>query len=177
MEALGSTTNPYALMMMQDRLQNTKARLESYTEPMSSYAMRSLLRQATTASDPQDIDDALNALMAPLHDASTVFELTQDPQVKRQIQWLRALVATQLGIVEQNCPGGQGLVAHWAEFFPYYFSAVSWHARRWARGHIGEMRAFYQANPGASARDAVLEALEEREGTVERMRYAFELEQ
>lgn len=172
-EAVGSTTNPYAMTMMQDRLQTAKTRLESYTEPISAHSARALLHRAT-APDGSGGDGPINDLIAPLQEASAVFEFTRDPEIARQIQAIRGLVAAQLMVVEQHCPGAQGFTAHWDEFYPYYFSAVSEFARRWARRHIGEMRTAYEASRGAYARDAVLEELLEREKKVEDMRYAFE---
>lgn len=173
-EALGSTTNPYCMVMTQDRLRRAKSQIESFIEPMSNDALIPLLYRAAYPDGVGGGDEALATLFAPLDDVLGVFEYVRDPRIASYIDMTVALVGEQLAIIEEHFPVARGLEEHWHEFYRHYFAAVSAFARQWATGHIAEMRAAFETSPNPYARDEVLEALDTMEEQVSLIRYSFE---
>lgn len=66
-----------------------------------------------------------------------------------------------------------GLVAHFDEHYPHYFSQVSAFARNWVTERLQQIRERF-ARPGANVAGNVLEEVTRLEKQINDMRYPFE---
>ncbi|RYP81113.1 hypothetical protein DL770_005976 [Monosporascus sp. CRB-9-2] len=172
-EAIGSNSNPSHFTLLQDVINLMKGRLETFNSPM---APRTLRRHVQDALDPTEAEPTISIMsfMAPLREVRGVFEYLNDDDVVTRMDRVTASIFSQLQIIELNVAEARGLSAHWNEFYPYYFSAVSEFARTWAANQIRYIRGRYQANSRAHRREDVLKELQEIEDDIPNWKYAFE---
>ncbi|KAI1774392.1 hypothetical protein F4818DRAFT_442540 [Hypoxylon cercidicola] len=161
MECMGTYDYPDPLLPTDKKINGAKASIMRLRRPAAPARIRRLAEEAVRHDSQGYVDD----LLSPIRDGIAVFEYMNRPHAALRFNMVRQQIRTQLGYIEQDVPGGTGLVAWWDLFSRDYFALVSQRAREWARDVIEAA-----AGPYVEARDAgrnlatyeqVLGALEE----------------
>jgi len=84
-----------------------------------------------------------------------VFDYLNPPAATFRFNNVRADVGRQLHIIEDSTLGGQGLVAHWEEFFPTYMVEIQSNARSFLTDRIIELRNAYLTSGAAQTPEGV----------------------
>ncbi|BCR84335.1 uncharacterized protein ACHE_11737S [Aspergillus chevalieri] len=169
-ERIGSNTNPSHFVLLRDSVNAIKGRLEGFASPIDVSVWERYVRQAA-GRHGSELD--VMTFMAPLRDTVAVFQYLRDPMVMERMDAVASGILDDLRLIELHTQGGDGLSAHWNEFYPYYFEQVSQFARNWLQRRIDYARRQYRASDNY-LRESVERDLLELENQIPDMKYPWE---
>ncbi|KAK5658413.1 hypothetical protein OQA88_2390 [Cercophora sp. LCS_1] len=168
-EAIGSSRNRQAMVLLQSTVNGLKGRLEVFNNPVADTRFRTYIRQSTRDAN----ETAVELMMANLRETIAVFEYLNDNEIASRTADVAAEIRRRLVVLEARFPDAQGIVDHWDQAYTHYFGQVSEFARDWLYARVQQVRTAYQA-VGTPFRDYVLDELKIIESKISDCYYPFE---
>lgn len=165
---IGSTSTPELFVLLETAVNAAKAKLETFQRPMALDVFDGHLENAAAGDQ-----SAVESVFAPMRQTIAMFEYLNDNDVTERLEEANTRAFNALEEIEAEFPAAQGLAAHWAEAYPYYFEQVS----EWSRNYVTELVRRAEREFRASDienRDKILAELQEIKDTINYLRYPWE---